>query len=1055
MAHRTAGFSVVRAATFDDLAAAWLAHRQTPVSAFAPEVVVVQSRAVEQALRLAMADGEGVCAGVSFPFPAAFAYRLMRAVMGAPASDAFSPRVLARRIHALLPRLLHQKEFAPLRGYMEGVDLLSRLQLAERIAASLEACLIYAPDMPAAWEAGTLTGAGGHEAWQANLWRALAEGKGEHRGALLSRLVKRLEDGPAPAGLTEFLPSGVGVFAVAALPPPYARLFAALARHVAVTVHHLGPAQGEKPSPRFADLGERHVALLAEHGARVMDLPPPDFPKTRLGALQAALNGSPLSEPLAGPAADDSLRVHCCHGPMREMEVLRDCLRDFLERDPDLDPGDILVMAPDMTRYAPYVEAAFGAHAIPFALAERLGRENRAATALLDLLLLHTKRLEASRVMDLLGSPAVCGRFGLGPDDLETLRAWVGEAGVRWGLDAAHKAALDLPAEQRNTWRFGLDRLLLGYAMPDCCEELFGGLLPCPLPEGLAARALGGLADFVAALAALREETAKTADLAAWRGLLLEIVERFLDTDGPLAEEIEAVRAAVLSLAPPDRAGEVQGSEDSGEYDADCVAHLLAGALAEAGTFAPGRGVGCVLFGSLAALRNVPARVVCLVGMNDADFPRRESLPGFDLLAARPELTPGRSPRDEDRQLFQEAVFAARDRLHVSYCGLGLRSREEIPPSVLVSDLLDLLEELVPGSGAGSRVVHRLHGHHPAYFGGADERLFSYSESGLRTARASLGRAPLPAFCPAPLPSAAGEAAVVTLERLKRFWRSPAAFFLAERLGLRPERERPEMADVEELTRPDALANYLLLDDLVARLLRGEDAGTTRALLDAGGLVPPGSLGDVVAENLMAQAGRLAGLVREKLGDRTPVPPVEREARLGARHVPGRLANLYDGAEGGLLLRFRPSSIKGKDLLSAWLDHLFAASFPDLARPTLLVGRDEAVRFARPKNPGRILGELADLFSEGLRRPLPFFPESSRAFVEKGGMESMDGALKAAKTKWQGNAFSPVPGEGDDAELRRCFAGQGGADSSPLEGPEFAEIAERVYAPLLAHMEEA
>ena len=45
---------------------------------------------------------------------------------------------------------------------------------------------------------------------------------------------------------------------------------------------------------------------------------------------------------------DDSIEVHCCHSPLRELEVLYDHLLDWFERDPELAPRDILVMIPDI-----------------------------------------------------------------------------------------------------------------------------------------------------------------------------------------------------------------------------------------------------------------------------------------------------------------------------------------------------------------------------------------------------------------------------------------------------------------------------------------------------------------------------------------------------------------------------------------------------------------------------------------------------------------------------------------------------------------------------------
>lgn len=54
------------------------------------------------------------------------------------------------------------------------------------------------------------------------------------------------------------------------------------------------------------------------------------------------------------------MRVHACHGPARQIDVLRDVLLGALADDPTLEPRDILVMCPDIDTFAPLIVAGFG-----------------------------------------------------------------------------------------------------------------------------------------------------------------------------------------------------------------------------------------------------------------------------------------------------------------------------------------------------------------------------------------------------------------------------------------------------------------------------------------------------------------------------------------------------------------------------------------------------------------------------------------------------------------------------------------------------------------------
>ena len=94
---------------------------------------------------------------------------------------------------------------------------------------------------------------------------------------------------------------------------------------------------------------------------------------------------------------------------------------------------------------------------------------------LAEVLDLATARISATQVLDLAGREPVRQRFGLSDDDLSRIEEWIREAHVRWGFDARHREAFKLGGVEANTWRTGLDRLLLGVTMADERQRLFGG----------------------------------------------------------------------------------------------------------------------------------------------------------------------------------------------------------------------------------------------------------------------------------------------------------------------------------------------------------------------------------------------------------------------------------------------------------------------------------------------------------------------------------------------------------------------------------------------------
>ena len=173
------------------------------------------------------------------------------------------------------------------------------------------------------------------------------------------------------------------------------------------------------------------------------------------------------------------MQVHSCHGPDRQVEVLREVLVGLLADDPTLEPRDIVVMCPDIETFAPLIAAAFGldtaeteaehpGHRLRVRLADRSLRQLNPLLGLVGRLVeLADSRLEAAAVLDLCGAEPVARKFGFSTEDLDRLAALVARSGVRWGLDAAHRARFGLDGFGQNTWAAGLDRLLLGVAMDE------------------------------------------------------------------------------------------------------------------------------------------------------------------------------------------------------------------------------------------------------------------------------------------------------------------------------------------------------------------------------------------------------------------------------------------------------------------------------------------------------------------------------------------------------------------------------------------------------------
>src|SRR5690606_32008200 len=166
----------------------------------------------------------------------------------------------------------------------------------------------------------------------------------------------------------------------------------------------------------------------------------------------------------------------------------------------------------------------------------------------LKLLELGEGRLQADQVGALLETAALRERFGIAESELPTLYDWIHRTGIRWGRDAEHRQRLGLPAVAEHSWQAGLDRILLGYAMPGRELQLFQGILPFDAAEGGRAELAGKLLAFVEAVFLSAEELAGSRTLSEWHVLLNGLLERFFRPEPEVEEALQAVREALEEL---------------------------------------------------------------------------------------------------------------------------------------------------------------------------------------------------------------------------------------------------------------------------------------------------------------------------------------------------------------------------------------------------------------------------------------------------------------------------------------------------------------------------
>jgi len=1070
-------FRVYHSNALDVLAALLAAQVREPApgqSLLAPDVVLIPQVAMRRWLQATLAAAHGVAANLEFLTPGEFVRQALDANL--PAGDTpddveLDAATLRWHLYAALTDagFMARPALAALAAHVEGADPLRAWSLAGELAAVFEKYQAWRRDWLLRWEGGADA-----DDPQAILWRHVARHR-THRARRIQTYLDRFEaaDAPLPAGL----PPRLFAFATLNVSPDVLRVLATQARvgtlHFYVpspTRDYWGDLQRARPGEdadapaenpllqAWGAAGRDFMAVLG--GYEVVhptgEIPAHVDPDTRgpqrdglLQRLQSdlfhrrATPGAPLRETV--DRSDASLQVHACHTRLRELQVLHDQLQAMFDPaspegrrfDPPLQPREVAVLAPDIDPYIPYLDAVFGGRgqdgAMPYALADASPLAGEPlADVFVRLLALPVARFGLNEILDLLASPPLADAAGLDAAAFDRLHVWLSAAGARWGLDAAHRARLDAPADDAYTWAFALDRLLLGHASGSDAPIIPASGQPvAPLPdlEGSALDALDTLLRLLRVLAqnARRLGEAMTPD--DWRTRLLALLEallprtptmpstqRALDRLRTLIDDFarDAGRAGFDAPVPPE-AVRAHFAQQLG--DADTRAPLLTGGIS---------------IGRMVPMRLLPFRVICLLGMNDGDFPRRDPAAGLNRLTAElgsaQRRIGDRSTRDDDRFLFLQLFAAAQDVFYVSYQGADPRDGSAREPSVLVTELLAAAAaQHVDGNAADALVVHHpLQPFAPAAFGAGDEpRRFSYrtqwwpAASAPATQRHALG----PWFDGDPLPPLEPEA-TLSFDTLRRFLLAPADAFLRQRLGLRLAEVDDIDSDIEPLGVPGrGLGRHALQRAVFDACVRGDDDATTQALLRARGLLPSGPLGRRTLEAVRREVDDYADTFRAWREDaRADAPRLEVDLDVpgtGPVRLHGRLPEVYPQG----IARLRVGAPNGNSTIRDGLDWLLAAAagldipmvqFEDRGE----FGKGPHVRPDLSTREARdVLSQLVALRAQGLRAPLVFAPYSGWALYSA---PSLERGLDAAARTWRGRdgGFSEGGGEALRLALR-------------------------------------
>jgi exodeoxyribonuclease V gamma subunit len=1022
---------------------------------------VVQNQGMTIWLKQLIARKTGISCNISFPFLNGFINQILEECLTRKLDrEYFHPYIMKWKINEILSEKASQ--FPDLSDYLSsGEKDLKKFQLSEQIANCFDQYQIYRPQE-------ILQGLRRvrQYPWQAELYRILSAGKIDRSTGFQQFL--QLENCQYLEELHRI--SIVGIFS---MPPVFVDFFQHLAKFITVNIYLPFPVDLKKLkniysgtiyqvkyerkteiNPLLETIGKAglefsHLLRFTDsHFCPVMKEKPTD---TLLSIFQNSLQNSTPAPRKMPKEKISTIQLHNCHSKMREAEVLHNNILHLIDKENIL-PSEILVMMPDIAAYSPYIKAVFDREdilsdrknqKIPYTITDNtITFETPVDKIFLQLLNCHNSRFEATFVLDLLEKEAIYKKLQLTVEDLELIHKWIADTNIRWGLNGDQREKeFDLIHFDENSWEKGLNRMFLGFCIKDDdYPKLHYSYLPYDQFEGHHNFILGKISAFISRLDNLHREFQQPATIIQWQQKLYQLIDDFFYDSGDFQKDLKLLRKKVATLTEIAEMAEVKSN-----ITIQVLQQYFQEELSD--EFQTNRYFrGGVTFSTLQPLRNIPAKVICIIGMNDNEFPRSEHLNSFNFISQETRCG-DRIKREEDQYLFLEALLSARNFLIISYIGQSIKTNEISEPASPVCELRDYLKKLFSDDIMKKIYYqHKLQSHNSLYFTDPTKKYFSYSKQDFLSQKKILTKD----FYTGPLKHSP-EFEEIYLDDLIRHLSNPARFFAENILEAKLEYYETDIHDAENFTL-NSLEKYKVNQFILTQMIKNNTPDFIYDILKAKDDLPVSHTGKQIfdayyedLENfLKTDIDELNASLLEALRNHENVS-VDFEFK-GIR-IFGTLPPVH----GGHQLYFRYANFKGKDALKSWIYHLIG-NLSQKSVETLTITKDKVIRYPQlsqelAKNK---LSKILILYKKMHRQPLPFFPDTGLKFLThnpKNKKSKNDAAKEAFSGFYNKKTHEKIPGEGENPYIQLFFS------ENILYDIEFEECTKIILSPFAMYFE--
>ena len=971
-----------------------LIAKNAPRDPFQKNWIIVQNREMQQWLTFQEADSNSISANNEFIFPSEFLWKLYRLKNPDLPKHLSSDKLPLQ--WSVFDILNSDEDILLEIAGKKSSDHKHLLQLSQAISDVFDLYQVFRPELIQKWERNHLKYNSNHEIWQAKLWRALVKKWSEHSGFVtrvdaFKELANWIKTGSFPF---EKIPGNIWLFSLPHFSAPLSDILSLLSNQLRINNfgYSFEEVEAESGNTSFSKkllkshfdnyiVLDQSLKAVNAQSQRILISAKAASP-TKLSHVQKVLK----EEGIAKVSEDDgTFNIHSCHSIKREAELLKDTLLDAFNEDQDLDPEECMILVPNLNDYRTILKDVLSEEINESNIPIGKGFEDTTSfrnNTLLELLSVLSSDFKVNPVLELIDNPIISERWRFTESEVNTLREWAVELHIHRGLD-----------DSVFSWKSGLDRLFLGYAMEGNKYKLFENkAVYTKYLSSNSTNLLAKLSAFIELLEKQSHQLKATLTVTEWIRKITNIVDLFL-----LKQYDQTFSITTLINELEELAKKVEPSESKETIKFELFLMWLKKQISISGSVNSGFGHG-INVSEYVPNRNIPFKFVAILGLNENVLPSPIIRPEFDLIHQNP--APGdRIDKYDQRYLFFDMINAAQKQLHISFIGQNSRSNIDTSPSVLVQEMIDVCKQQNISIDIKK---HRLHGFEKEYFKKDSDDTFSFSEQRKLIASYIDKAENNDSFLLSKEISLVGEddLSEILLSDLIAFFTHPVKHLCHNKLDISNFESIQDPED-RELFETKALNKYFLKDFLQEAFFENLEPENMKLASKASGLVPEEFPGEIDFQLNMNLISKLS-VVQEEY-DLSTKKRVEIDVSVEAYKVHGTVSNIINGSR----LEIKLGKLKGKNVLDMWLNHQILNVESDYKSQLFYFDTKDNLKslslIPEMVKDGDELKRLLDFYVESLKNPSKnIFPvETSYEYAKSlFKNESEEKAKQAASSKW-------------------------------------------------------